>query len=121
MTNTGITDPEILENCYPVRLCRFSLRRNSGGRGHYRGGDGLIREFEFLAPLDISLLTQNRTQGAAGMAGGGCGAPGRQILTQPECEPEPLASIASARVQAGAVLKIETPGGGGWGKPENDG
>ena len=117
MTNTGITDPEILESRYPVRLRQFSLRRNSGGTGRHRGGDGLIREIEFLAPLDVSLLTQNRTQGAAGMAGGGSGAPGRQILTQPECEPERLSSIAAIRAQAGSVLRIETPGGGAWGKP----
>ncbi len=117
MTNTSITDPEILEHRYPVRLRRFSLRSGSGGRGQHHGGDGLIREIEFLRDLDVSLLTQNRSQGAEGMADGEPGKPGRQILTQPESESQRLESIAAFHAKPGAVLRIETPGGGGWGKP----
>lgn len=116
MTNTSITDPEILENRYPVRLRRFSLRPGSGGRGRYRGGDGLIREIEFLRDVDVSLLTQNRSQGAEGMADGEPGQPGRQILTPPDAASEYLESSAAFHAKPGAVLRIETPGGGGWGK-----
>jgi len=115
MTNTSITDSEILENRYPVRLRRFSLRSGSGGRGQHPGGDGLLREIEFLRELDVSLLTQNRTQGPEGMAGGSDGMPGQQILTQPESDAEHLQSIAAFQAKPGAVLRIETPGGGGWG------
>ena len=117
MTNTSITDPEILENRYPVRLRRFSFRPGSGGRGEHNGGDGLIREIEFLRELDVSLLTQNRTQGATGMSGGEPGKPGRQILTRAQSASESLASIAAFHASPGAVLRIETPGGGGWGNP----
>jgi 5-oxoprolinase (ATP-hydrolysing) len=116
MTNTAITDPEILEQRYPVRLRRFSLRPGSGGTGARRGGDGLIREVEFLAPLRVSLLTQHRLQGPLGLDGGGDGTPGRQILTRTGGQPpETLPSIAAFDALPGDILRIETPGGGGWG------
>ncbi|MBL9154165.1 MAG: hydantoinase B/oxoprolinase family protein [Verrucomicrobiales bacterium] len=118
MTNTAITDPEILEQRYPVRLRRFSLRPGSGGDGRHRGGDGLIREIEFLEPLRVSLLTQRRTCGPRGLAGGQSGAPGRQTLTRAGADtPESLPGIAAFDAAPGDVLRIETPGGGGWGDP----
>ncbi len=76
MTNTRITDPEVLEHRYPVRLHRFAIRRGSGGAGRWRGGDGLVREIEFLAPLEFSILSQHRVSAPYGMAGGGEGAVG---------------------------------------------
>ncbi|MBU6300851.1 MAG: hydantoinase B/oxoprolinase family protein [Verrucomicrobia bacterium] len=120
MTNTAITDPEILEHRYPVRLHRFALRRNSGGAGRWHGGDGLIREFEFLVPLEVSLLTQRRLSGPYGWAGGAPGQPGRQTLiraTPHGTVSEPLPSAAAFPVQPGWRLIMETPGGGGFGPP----
>ena len=115
MTNTAITDPEILERRFPVRLHRFSLRPASGGKGQHRGGDGVVREFEFLAPLTLSWLTQHRSQGPYGMAGGAEGACGRQRLFR-DGEWVPLPSGGSVTVKAGDRFCIETPGGGGWGE-----
>lgn len=120
MTNTAITDPEILERRFPVRLWRFSLRPHSGGAGQHRGGDGVVRELEFLAPLTVSWLTQHRTVGPYGLAGGRAGACGRQQLCRAGCWQE-LPSGGSLTVQAGDRFRMETPGGGGWGQPEDVG
>jgi 5-oxoprolinase (ATP-hydrolysing) len=114
MTNTAITDPEIIEQRYPVRLREFSIRRSSGGEGQWTGGCGVIRDFEFLAPLTLSLLTQHRTEGPFGLHGGAPGAPGRQTLLRSGAE-TPLPASASLAVQPGDRVRIETPGGGGWG------
>ncbi len=118
MTNTRITDPEILERRYPVRLHRFEIRRGSGGAGAWPGGDGLRRELEFLAPVALSVLTQHRREGPFGAAGGQAGQPGRQWLRRADGTTEPLAGIAGASLQPGDRLTVETPGGGGWGTPE---
>lgn len=115
MTNTAITDPEILEQRYPVRLHQFSLRPHSGGKGRHSGGDGLIREFEFLRPLTLSLLTQHRKTGPFGLDGGGPGQPGCQTLIRPDGTTEPLPSSAKLNVQPHDRLRLETPGGGAWG------
>ena len=109
MTNTAITDPEIVELRYPVRLRQFAIRHGSGGKGRWNGGDGIVREFEFLAPLTVSLLTQHRVSGPSGMDGADAGKPGRQTLNGVE-----LPSSASIEVKAGDRLRMETPGGGGW-------
>ena len=114
MTNTAITDPEIIEQRHPVRLREFSIRHGSGGAGKWRGGDGVVREFEFLESLTLSLLTQHRTTGPFGMNGGGCGQPGRQLLISKNGE-RPLPPSCSLPVQPGDRLRVETPGGGGWG------
>ena len=118
MTNTAITDPEILEQRFPVRLRQFSLRSSSGGKGHMPGGDGLIRDFEFLRPLTVSLLTQHRREGPFGLEGGGPGQPGQQTLIRPDGTTEILPSSAKLDVQPHDRLRLETPGGGAWG-PEN--
>jgi 5-oxoprolinase (ATP-hydrolysing) len=115
MTNTAITDPEILELRYPVRLRQFSIRRGSGGAGRWHGGDGVVREFDFLAPLTVSLLTQHRQSGPLGLDGGGDGEPGKQTLHHADGSAEVLASSASIGVKAGDRLVMETPGGGGCG------
>jgi len=115
MSNTSITDAEILERRYPVRVREFALRRGSGGPGRWRGGDGLVREIEFLAPLTVSLLTQRRVLSPRGLRGGADGTPGRQTLMRPDGSKESLPPIATFEAQPGDRLRIETPGGGGWG------
>lgn len=110
MTNTAITDPEILEYRYPVRLKQFSLREGSGGEGRWKGGEGIVREIEFLDSLEVSLLTQHRKVAPFGLGQGGSGAVGEQWLNG-----EPLAGIASFPVGNGDILTIRTPGGGGFG------
>lgn len=116
MTNTRITDPEILERRYPVRLERFAVRRGSGGPGRWRGGDGTVREITFLEPMSLSLLTQHRVEAPYGFAGGEPGARGRQRLVRASGEVEELASIDAREVLPGDRLIVETPGGGGWGR-----
>ncbi len=120
MTNTAITDPEILEQRYPVRLREFSIRTGSGGSGKYHGGDGVVRELEFLRPLTVSLLTQHREIAPYGMEGGAPGECGRQMLTASPAsgtpQARPLPSSVTLEVSPGDVLRIETPGGGGWGE-----
>ena len=120
MTNTGITDPEILEQRYPVILERFQIRRGSGGAGKYRGGDGIIREFTFHEPVSLSVLTQHRREDPFGLRGGKNGTRGTQQLIRRSGRIEPLDSIAQADVGPGDRLIIETPGGGGYGA-ETDG
>lgn len=114
MTNTAITDPEIIEQRYPVRLRQFAIRRASGGQGQWHGGDGVIREFEFLTPLTVSLLTQHRVEVPFGLHGGEAGHPGRQTLLR-DGQSTTLKSCTSFAVQVGDRVIIETPGGGAWG------
>ncbi|MEM7697297.1 MAG: hydantoinase B/oxoprolinase family protein [Verrucomicrobiota bacterium] len=111
MTNTAITDPEILESRYPVRLRQFSIRQGSGGDGEWSGGDGVVREIEFLESLQVSLLSQHRVESPYGMSGGQCGAVGQHFL-----DGESLPGISGFEASPGQVLRIETPGGGGWGR-----
>ena len=118
MTNTRITDPEVLEHRYPVRLHRFAIRRGSGGAGRWRGGAGLIRDIEFLAPLQFSILSQHRDSGPFGMAGGSDGAVGRQTLIGGDGKRRRMKGIDGAFVVSGDRLVLETPGGGGYGKPD---
>ena len=115
MTNTRITDAEICEVRYPVRIERFARRRGSGGAGQHKGGDGVIRETVFLAPLSLSVLTQNRVRGPHGLAGGEPGQAGRQRVVRANGEEIVLASVDGCEVRAGDRLIMETPGGGGWG------
>ncbi len=120
MTNTRLTDPEVLERRYPVRLLEFSIRRGSGGLGTYHGGDGVVRRIEFLRPLEVSILSQRRgPHPPYGLAGGLPGGLGRNSLTRLNGQSELLAGRAHFSVEPGDVLTIETPGGGGWGTPLN--
>jgi N-methylhydantoinase B len=112
MSNTLSTPVEALELAYPLRVERYALRRGSGGRGRHGGGDGVVRELRALEPCRLSLLTQRRTLAPRGEAGGEDGAPGRNLLNGRE-----LPAFATVDLAAGDVLRIETPGGGGWGKP----
>lgn len=116
MTNTRITDPEVMEFRYPVRLCRFEIRRNSGGRGRWNGGNGIVREIEFTTALDINLLTQHRAERPYGMAGGSAGKAGEQWIQHPDGRKTLLKGMDSASVKDGDRLIINTPGGGAWGR-----
>jgi 5-oxoprolinase (ATP-hydrolysing) len=116
MTNTRLTDPEVLEQRFPVRVREFRIRRGSGGAGHHRGGDGVLRQIEFLRPLSVSLLTQRRGPYAPyGLAGGQPGALGQNTLLRPDGAMQSLPALAQFQAAAGDILQIETPGGGGWG------
>jgi 5-oxoprolinase (ATP-hydrolysing) len=114
MTNTAITDPEILEHRFPVRLHRFAKRTGSGGTGKYSGGDGVIREIEFLEPMTVSFLTERRLTCPEGMNGGSNGKPGSQTRIKISGESEPLPGAITYSAEAGERVIIETPGGGGW-------
>jgi 5-oxoprolinase (ATP-hydrolysing) len=111
MTNTRITDPEVLEARFPVRLLRFALRHGSGGAGRFAGGEGVVRELLALKPLEASLLSDRRTSVPFGLAGGAPGAPGRNTLNG-----HALAGRAQLALAPGDRLCIETPGGGGFGR-----
>jgi N-methylhydantoinase B len=112
MSNTLNTPVEALELEFPLRVTEYSLRRGSGGDGRHRGGDGVVRELEATAPLRFSLLTERRRHGAPGADGGAPGAPGRNLLDGHELEPKD-----SGTLEPGQRLRIETPGGGGYGAP----
>ena len=117
MTNSRLTDPEVLEARYPVRVEHFGIRRGSGGEGQWRGGQGLIRELRFLEPLSVALISGSRLQAPQGLAGGGPGAPGRNLLIAANGVPELLPGCFERQLAAGDRLRIETPGGGGYGVP----
>ncbi len=117
MTNTAITDPEILEHRHPVRVEEFRVRRGSGGRGRHRGGDGVSRELTFLEPVALSILSQHRVEAPFGVGGGKAGSRGRQRLVRASGDEVELDSIDSCRVEAGDRLILDTPGGGGFGAP----
>jgi len=110
MTNTRITDPEVLESRFPVRVVQFALRPGSGGAGRWRGGDGLVRELEFLEPMQVSILSERRTRAPFGLAGGGPGARGENTHAGRD-----VGGKASFAVAAGERVRIATPGGGGFG------
>jgi 5-oxoprolinase (ATP-hydrolysing) len=118
MTNTRITDAEVLESRYPVRLLRFALRHGSGGAGRWRGGDGLERDYEFRARVTASLLTERRSIAPWGMAGGCPGATGRNRVERSDGSIEVLSSKATVHLEVGDRLLIETPGGGGFAPTE---
>ncbi|MEL6105271.1 MAG: hydantoinase B/oxoprolinase family protein [Planctomycetota bacterium] len=117
MTNTRITDPEVVESRLPMRLRRFAIRRGSGGEGKHRGGDGIVREFEFLGALTVSVISGRRTTQPYGVAGGSNGQSGRNVLIKTNGEQIDLGHAATIAVGPGDRLRIETPGGGGWGEP----
>jgi 5-oxoprolinase (ATP-hydrolysing) len=117
MTNTRITDAEVLERRYPVRVERFAIRRGSGGAGRWNGGDGIVREVTFLEPMSLSILSQHRVVRPYGVAGGEPGQPGRQWITRAGGGRLDLGPVDGCEVGAGDRLTVETPGGGGWGDP----
>jgi 5-oxoprolinase (ATP-hydrolysing) len=115
MTNTRITDPEIMELRYPVHLNRFEIRAESGGKGLFNGGDGIIREIKFLEAVKLSLLSQHRKVPPYGLNGGENGKIGNQIIKKADGLQIKLEGLAAADIEPGDTFIIETPGGGGWG------
>ncbi|GLF96460.1 hydantoinase B/oxoprolinase family protein [Streptomyces yaizuensis] len=117
MTNSRLTDPEVLEWRYPVRVEAFSIRTGSGGTGRWHGGDGVVRRIRFLEPMTVTLLTGHRRIAPYGLAGGGPGALGHNSVAHPDGTVTPLAGVDSVPVAPGDVLILATPGGGGYGPP----
>ncbi|WP_028999910.1 hydantoinase B/oxoprolinase family protein [Azohydromonas australica] len=115
MTNSRLTDPEVLELRFPVRLESYAIRAESGGAGRWRGGDGGTRVLRFLEPMTASILSNGRVHPAFGLAGGQSGAPGRNAVLRADGRVEELAHIGSVQMEAGDCFVIETPGGGGYG------
>ncbi len=120
MTNSRMTDPEVLEFRFPVRLDSYAIRPDSGGDGEFKGGNGGIRRVRFLEPLTASILSNGRHSGAFGMAGGSPGKPGINRVERADGRVELLDHIGSTHMAAGDVFVIETPGGGGFGKPKDN-
>ncbi len=118
MTNSRLTDPEVLEFRFPVRVDSYEIRPGSGGAGRWRGGDGGTRRVRFLEPMTASILSNGRHHGAFGMAGGSAGEVGRNSVERADGTIERLDHIGSAQMRPGDVFVIETPGGGGFGRPD---
>lgn len=116
MTNSRLTDPEVLEHRFPVRLESYAIRAGSGGAGRWRGGDGGVRRVRFLEPMTAGILSNGRVHPAFGMAGGQAGAPGLNRVLRADGRVEQLGHIGQAQMQAGDVFEIHTPGGGGFGQ-----
>jgi N-methylhydantoinase B len=115
MTNSLNTPAEALEYAYPLRVRRYSLRTGSGGDGKHRGGDGIVREIEVLTDCSVTLLADRRTRGPWGLAGGADGAPGTASVIRHDGSVEAMPGKFSTRLRAGERIRIESPGGGGWG------
>ncbi len=120
MSNSLNTPVEALEHAYPYRVTHYGIRRDSGGEGLHRGGDGLRRDIMLLTPARVALLCERRTVGPAGMLGGEAGAPGENVVIREGVE-QPVPGKATFEVDAGDVISIRSPGGGGWGIPEESG
>jgi 5-oxoprolinase (ATP-hydrolysing) len=117
MTNSRLTDPEVLEWRYPVRVDEFAVRGGSGGAGTHRGGDGVVRRLRFLEPLTAAIVSSGRRVPPYGLSGGLPGAPGRNAIARADGTVEELPGVAQAAMKPGDVLIVETPGGGGYGVP----
>jgi 5-oxoprolinase (ATP-hydrolysing) len=116
MTNSRLTDPEVLEFRFPVRLDSYEIRRGSGGKGRWHGGNGGVRKVRFLEPMTASILSNNRLHAPFGMAGGEPGERGRNYVLRADGRVDELAHVDKTAMQPGDVFVIETPGGGGFGE-----
>jgi 5-oxoprolinase (ATP-hydrolysing) len=116
MTNSRLTDPEVLEFRFPVRLESYAIRQGSGGAGRWHGGDGGVRRVRFLEPMTAGILSNGRVHPAFGMAGGHSGLPGINRVVRADGTVQELAHIGQVEMQTGDVFEIHTPGGGGFGK-----
>lgn len=123
MTNTRITDPEILERRYPVLLGEYHFRDGSGGKGEYHGGDGTVRSYTFLEPLQVSIMSERRARAPYGANGGGDGTMGRNIWIRHDEKGNArtinVGGKGTMMFGAGDTLKVHTPGGGAWGEGES--
>ncbi|MBG6071697.1 MULTISPECIES: hydantoinase B/oxoprolinase family protein [unclassified Polaromonas] len=117
MTNSRLTDPEVLEFRFPVRLESYEIRQGSGGAGQWHGGNGGVRRVRFLEAMTASILSNGRKHGAFGMAGGEAGQVGQNTVVRADGQIEALAHIGQAEMRPGDIFEIHTPGGGGFGKP----
>ena len=117
MTNSRLTDPEVLEWRFPVRLESYAIRRGSGGAGAHRGGDGGVRRVRFLEPMTAVILANHRRVAPFGVAGGAPGAVGRNWVERADGRREEFGATAAVEMEPGDVFVIETPGGGGYGAP----
>ncbi|HKS71978.1 MAG TPA: hydantoinase B/oxoprolinase family protein, partial [Terriglobales bacterium] len=115
MTNSLNTPAEALEYAYPLRVRRYSLRDGSGGRGSDRGGDGIVREIEVLTEAEVTLLADRRARGPYGLRGGGEGAAGKAEVLRSDGSTDPLPGKVNVRLRKGERIRVESPGGGGWG------
>jgi len=115
MSNTRNTPVEVIEHYLPVRIRQYRLRRGSGGSGKFTGGEGIVREYEMLDQTSVTVLSDRRERGPYGAAGGQPGQVGRNTLIHPDGSEEPIASKAHLTLHAGDRLRIESPGGGGFG------
>ena len=118
MTNTRMTDPEVLEKRFPVRLEDFSIRHGSGGAGRWHGGNGVIRRLRFLEPVTVTTLSSHRIVPPFGVDGGAPGKVGRNNALLPDGTPIALNGNDEIDLPAGGLFEMRTPGGGGWGTPE---
>jgi N-methylhydantoinase B len=116
MTNSLNTPAEALEHAYPIRVTEYSLRRGSAGAGKFRGGDGIVREVELLSDAQVTLLADRRKRGPYGLSGGSDGAAGKTTAIKRDGSAQPLPAKGSVRLQKGDRVRIETSGGGGWGR-----
>ncbi|HWY68625.1 MAG TPA: hydantoinase B/oxoprolinase family protein [Terriglobales bacterium] len=116
MTNSLNTPAEALEYAYPFRVTKYSLRPNSGGVGRHRGGDGIVRELELRCEAEVTLLADRRLRGPYGLDGGNDGTPGRNVIIQSDGSEAPIPAKGSVRLRRGDRIRIESPGGGGWGR-----
>jgi 5-oxoprolinase (ATP-hydrolysing) len=117
MTNSRLTDPEVLEFRFPVRLESYEIREGSGGAGRWHGGHGGVRRVRFLEDMTASILSNGRLHGAFGMAGGQAGQVGINRVVRVDGSQEELGHIGQAEMKPGDIFEIHTPGGGGYGKP----
>jgi N-methylhydantoinase B len=117
MTNSLNTPAEALEYAYPLRVRQYSLRPNSGGKGQYPGGDGIVREIEVLTDAEVTLLAERRICGPWGLSGGKDGVPGKAFVVHQDGSTEELPGKFNVRLRKGERIRIESPGGGGWGRP----
>jgi N-methylhydantoinase B/oxoprolinase/acetone carboxylase alpha subunit len=108
---------EAFEHQYPLRIRGYRIRSGSGGRGKHRGGDGVIREYEFLTPAQVTILSDRRLRGPYGLHGGESGRPGKNLLFHGK-RVTAIPGKARFEVELGDILRIESPGGGGYGKPD---
>ncbi len=119
MTNTLNTPTEVIEHIYPVRVHSYALRKGSGGRGKFPGGEGIVREIEMLADVQAGILSDRRKLRPYGLKGGSPGSPGKNEIVV-KGQARRLPSKCTFRAPAGSIIRIETPGGGGWGKARNE-
>jgi 5-oxoprolinase (ATP-hydrolysing) len=117
MTNTRLTDPEVLEWRHPIRVETFRIRNNSGGAGRWPGGDGVERRLRFLRPMTAAILAGSRRVRPFGLAGGGAAQPGRTWVERGDGSRTALSFADETNVAAGEIVGVETPGGGGYGAP----